>query len=276
MSILENMLYGVVSGITEFLPISARAHQALIRYLFGAEARVSLQDILVHIGVLLSIFVACREDVARLYRENLTSARTRRKRFRPMDRKSYYDLRLLKTAVFPLITGLILYAVTARFEYNLLVLMCFLTINGLVLLFAEHTRRGNRDARTMSGLDGILIGLAGAASVFPGISRTGMITAYASVRGADEKNATNWAVLLGIPAMCVAICFDVFGMIGGGTVQLDFVHIVGYILAGGTAFIGGYAGISVLRLVLSNSSFSKFAYYSLGTAILSFILYLLT
>ena len=210
MTVLENILYGLVSGVAEFLPVSARAHQALLRYLFGVSTRTSLQDLLVHIGVLLSILVACRENIGRLYQEQRSASQTRRKRSYPFGSKNYYDLRLLKTAVLPLLAGLLLYASTVRLENNLLALLGFLAANGVVLLIAEHTRRGNRDSRTMSGLDGIAMGIAGAASAFPGISRTGMILSYAAARGADSQSAVNWAILLGIPATFFAICYDVF------------------------------------------------------------------
>lgn len=276
MWLLESAVYGIISGVTEFLPVSSRAHQALLQYLFGGGMESSLSNLLVHIGVLASILVACREYIGRLYREQQTSAVSRRRRNRTMDSKSYYDLRLLKTAVLPLLAGLLLYGVTAKFAGNLLALMGFLILNAVILLVADHTRRGNRDSRTMSGLDGIVMGIAGAVSVLPGVSRTGMITAYTSVRGADSQNAVNWAVLLGIPASFYAICYDIFLLFAGGVGAFSFPVIAGAIIAGSAAFCGGYAGIAVLKLMLPNSGFSKFAYYSIGIAMFSFILYLIT
>lgn len=193
-----------------------------------------------------------------------------------MDSKSYYDLRLLKTAALPLLAGLLLYASTARLESSLLALMGFLVVNGIVLLIAEHTRHGNRDSRTMSGLDGIAMGIAGAASVFPGISRTGMISSYAAARGADSQSAANWAILLGIPATLFAICYDAFLIFSGGIGAVSALLIVSNILSGIAAFCGGYIGISVLRLIFAHSGLSQFAYYSFGAAMFTFILYLLT
>lgn len=275
-SLLENILYGLISGVAEFLPVSARAHQSLLRYLFGVSTRASLQDLLVHIGVLLSILIACRENIGRLLREQRSSARSRRGRSRSLDKKSCYNLRLLKTAVLPLLAGMLLYASTAKLENNLLALVGFLVVNGAILLMAEHTRRGNRDSRTMSGLDGIAMGVAGATSVFPGISRTGMITSYATARGADGQSAVNWAILLGIPAMLFAVCYDIILIMDGGIVTLSALIIAGNVLAGIAAFCGGYIGISVLRLIAAHSGVSQFAYYSIGVAMFTFILYLLT
>lgn len=276
MSLLENILYGFVSGITEFLPVSSRAHQALLRYLFGVSNRSSFQELLIHIGLLLSIVVSCREILFRLRREQKAQSGPRRRRGRLVKSKSLYDLRLLKTATVPLLVGLLLTVSTVRFENNLLTLMGFLLFNALILLVVEHMRHGNRDARTMSGLDGIVMGVVGALSVFPGVSRTGMISAYATARGADTQSAANWTILLGIPAIFFAACYDIFGIASNGFGVASVSVAMGYVLSGVAAFGGGYVGISVLQLVLSHSGFSKFAYYSIGAALFSFMLYLIT
>lgn len=276
MLILKNILYGLISGITEFLPVSSDAHQALLRYLFGIGTKAPLQELLVHIGVLFAILSGCRESLFRLYREHKFGSGYRRRKVLFSDSASYYDLRLLKTASVCLIAGLLLRFATSYMESNLLLLLAFFLFNGLVLLLAEHTSRGNRDSRTMSGLDGIVMGVLGALSAFPGISRTGMILSYASVRGADSKNAVNWAVFLGIPAMLFSLVYDLIGIVGVGIGGASAVDLLGYFISGITAFAGGYLGISVLRVGLHDSGFSRFAYYSIGAALFSFILYLIT
>lgn len=276
MSFLESVLYGFISGITEFLPVSSRAHQALLRYLLGVQARDSMQNLLVHIGVFFAIVLSSREYLSRLHREQKAISGSRRKRLRSADAKSLYDLRLLKTATFPLIIGLLLSFPMGKLENSLLFIIIFLILNGFVLLLAEHCSHGNRDSRTMTGLDGIVMGVVGALSSFPGISRTGMITAYATVRGADSQNAANWAVLLGIPALIFATCYDIVGIVTSGMGVITFSVIIGNLLSGAAAFAGGYLGISVFRAILNHSRFSGFAYYSLGEALLFFILYLIT
>ena len=275
MSVLENILYGLVSGITEFLPVSSGAHQVLMRYLFGADSRVPVQELLVHIGVLLAIFVGCKDVLFRLRIEQRALQNSRRRRHNS-DSRSYFDLRLLKTACVPLLLGLLLNIITFRKENNMGMLIAFSLLNALILLLADHTSRGNRDSRTMSGLDGIVMGIVGALSAFPGMSRTGMISAYTVARGAEGENVANWAVLLGIPAMAFAICFDLVLLVVMGFVGMTFVMFLGYILCGVMAFVGAYLGISLLKIILNQSGFSGFAYYGIGMALFSFILYLIT
>ena len=272
----ENIIYGFISGITEFLPVSSRAHQTLLRYILGMDSRNFLQEFLVHIGLLLSIIIGCREFLLRLRREQRALSARRYKKNRSLDPKSYYDIRLLKTAAFPLIIGLCLSFLTIKSNDNLMSIIAFLLLNGVLLLIADHAQHGNRDSRTMTGLDGIIMGILGSLSVFPGISRTGIISAYATLRGADFDNVTNWAFVLGIPAIVFLICFDIVGLITIGAGIISFSVLIGYILAGISAFCGGYIAISALKAILNYAGFSQFAYYSFGTAFLTFIIYLIT
>lgn len=276
MSIIESIIYGFVSGLAEFLPVSSRAHQVLLRYIFGVDSRNFVQEFLVHIGVLLSVIIGCREILGRLWREQGIASSVRHRRKRKLDTTGYYELRLLKTSIIPLIIGLFLLVVTIESEDRLLSVMALLIINAFVLLLAEHTQHGNRDARTMSGLDGIIMGILGSLCVFPGLSRTGLISAYTTLRGADFKNVTNWAFLLGIPAMIFFIIFDVVGIVTVGAGIVSFSVFVGYILSGIAAFCGGYFAISILLIILNHAGFSCFYYYSLGIALITFILYLIT
>lgn len=275
MDVLKNLIYGFISGITEFLPVSSGAHQGLIRYIFGIEARDSLQNLLVHIGIVFAVILGFRETISRLHREqkNLASGR---KRSKSLDIKAAYDLKLVKTAAVPLFIGLILSFATWRWDGSLLAIMAFLLVNALVLLLADHVPQGNKDARTLTGLDGILIGVLGALSALPGISRTGMITSYTTLRGADRERSASWAIVLCIPAMIFAIVFDFYGIFSFGVGSLTFVGFLGCVVSGISAFFGGYLGISLLQTILSHSGFSGFAYYSLGASFLSFILYLIT
>lgn len=276
MSVIENIIYGLISGLTEFLPVSGSGHQTLLHHLFGVNTRVALQDILVHIGILLAAFVVCRDNVARLRWEQTTATTVRRNKSRRMDTQSHYELRLLKSTIVPMLLGTVLFRLLTRSEGNLSSLMWLFVVNGVILLIAEHMRQGNRDARTMTGFDGIAIGFATAASVLPGLSGTGITLSYTTARGADVQKATNWVILLVLPATLFAICGDILYIFGNGFGVGSFLIILGCILSGICAFFGGVIGISFLRLLVSNTSVFQLSYYSFGLALLSFLLYLFT
>lgn len=276
MSIIESIIYGLISGLTEFIPVSSRAHQIILRYIFGANSRNFLQEFLVHIGILLSILVSCREYISRLRREVHTLTLPRGSKKLKSDSSLFYDLKLLKTAAIALTFCSIVILFIFKTEGRILSVAGLLILNAVILLLAAHSQYGNRDARTMSALDGVVMGILGCLSVFPGISRIGIISSYTTLRGVDYRNSINWVVVLSIPAIILLCLFDIIGVIGVGIGNLSFISFIGYFLSGVSAFLGGYIAVSVLFAILTYYSFSYFAYYSLGVSLFSFILYLIT
>lgn len=273
MSVFESLIYGVVSGFSEFLPVSSQGQQALLLWLFGADYREPIRDLIVHIAVLISLLVACRPLMVRLRREQLIS--TRRRGRHTANRRGLYELRLIKTAAFPLIVGLFFYVVTREYETDPLRLILFFALNGLVLIVPEYIRHGNKDARFMTGWDGVLLGILGAVSVLPGLSRIGTMNAYTLARGADRQQSINWILLLSIPALIFFIGFDVYQLFTVTFGGINFSVILGYLLSGLSAFVGGYFSIILIRFLTVRTGFAGFAYYSWGMAAFTFVLYLI-
>lgn len=273
MSLFESLIYGLVSGFTEFLPVSSQGHQAIMFSLFGLSAREPLRDLFVHIAVLVSLIMTCKPLITRLRREQALLSR-RRKRG-SADRKGQYVLRLVKTAGFPLFLGLLFYSITSQYEFKLQNLVWLLFINGLILIVPEYIRHGNKDARHMTGLDAILLGIFGACSALPGISRIGMMNAYALVRGADRQQTVNWALVLSIPAIVVFLGFDIYNLFAIGFGVAGFPGLLSCILSGLAAFVGGYFSVRLVRFLTVQTGFVGCAYYSWGTALFAFVLYLI-
>ncbi len=273
MSIAETIIYGLASGFTEFLPVSSQGHQALLLQLFGRPVRDPVLDLCVHCSVFLAVVIACRPLLVRMRREQ-TLAVCRRRRSQP-DRRGPYELRLIKSAAVPLVIGLLLYCITIRFESQPIFLAAFFLLNGIFLLVADYSRQGNKDARWMTGLDGILLGVIGALSALPGISRIGTMRTYALSRGADRQAVSNWVLILSIPALVTFLGIDVYHLFTIPVSGITWISAVGYLLAACGAYLGSYLSILLMRFLSVHTGFSGFSYYSIGTAIFSFILYLI-
>lgn len=276
MSLLKYIFYGFISGFSEFAPISAQAHQGLMRYLFGESHRNSVLDIFVHIGMIAALLISCRPLLARLRRDKVLTERSRRNRGKRVVFKGVYDLRIVRTASFPMIAGLLMYAVCHRLESNLVALSLLLVLNGILLLVPDHIPQGNKDSSAISGLDSVGIGIAGAFSAFPGISRIGTTVSYSLARGADRQSAYHWALLLSIPALILFTGFDALNLISAGLGTLTVEGAVYAFISCIAAFLGGYSAISLMRHLMVNTGFSGFGYYCFGAGIFSFIVYLIT
>lgn len=271
MNWLESIIYGIVSGLTAFLPISSDAHQMLLRKLFGIEMPDPVRELLVHAAILASIFFGCRAYLEQLQRERRTRY-TRGVRSKP---RLLADFRLVRTAAIPMLIGILLIFFSLRSSANLLLTSAFLLLNAVILFVPERMMVGNKDARMMSSLDGLLIGAAAGLSALPGISCVGVIASVSVMRGASRQHALNWAFLLCIPAFSALLGFDFLSIFSGIGVQPFWNNLLGYILGTAGAYIGGYFSIVFLKSVTVRAGYSGFAYYSLGAALLSFLMYLI-
>lgn len=271
MNWLQSLIYGLVSGFTEFLPISSQAHQSLLMQLFGIDNRDPLCDFLVHLAVLLSLFAGCRPVLEQLRREQKLRIHNRRTH---RTSQSLLDLRLINNAAVPMVVGLLVLSYITKSGTAFPLIAVFLLINGIFLYAPERMVQGNKDARTMSGFDSILIGIAGALSAFTGISRVGAMLSVSIARGADRQKALNWVLLLSIPAIITLIFLDFFGIVIHAG-EINFIsNILSYILSATSAYCGGYLAILLMKFLTVRTGFAGFAYYSWGAALFSFLLYL--
>lgn len=271
MDLLYALIYGMVSGLAEMLPISAPAHQQLLRYLFGVGQTDHLLNLFVHIGLLGAVCLAYRNSLKVFFR----GEKRRRGRYGP-DTGAVYDLRLVKTAAIFMVVVMLVAMNAAQGLQHYVYLTVFFAVNGIFLYIPQHVRQSNKEARHMTGLDGLLLGVLSGLSVFSGLSRTGLCISGGLLRGAEQKNAVNWAFLLTIPAMVVLILFD-FGFMATGTLgAVNFARVAMCLLSGAVAFGCGFGAIRLMNFLAVRTGFYGFAYYSWGAAFFSLILYLIT
>jgi undecaprenyl pyrophosphate phosphatase UppP len=170
---------------------------------------------------------------------------------------------------------MILISYVYKGDLNLLSAAAFLLINGIVLFIPSRMLQGNKDARSMSALDSLLLGLCGALSALPGLSRIALQTSAVRLRGADSSHALNWALLLSIPALAVTAALSLFSLFTGlGAIQF-YCGFFTYLLIFFSTYLGSYLAIFFMRILASKNSLSLFAYYSWGAALFVFIMYLI-
>lgn len=274
-SLIESILYGLICGFAEFLPVSSQAHRNILNSLFGVDQEEPLMVLFLHIGALLALIVSSRSLLQRLQRELEIKRVARRRSRRQPDELAVLDMSLVKTACVVMLIGLVFYFKAAAWNGNLPMVAIFLVANGIILHVPLYLPRGNKDARTMSRLDAVLIGAGNALSVIPGISRIGVSTSLAIARGAAPQNAYKWSLLLSIPMLLALIALDVFGVVSAGLGQLGFSFILQCIMCGCAAYIGASLSISLMKTLLHRNGIENFSYYCWGAALFTFILYMI-
>lgn len=271
---LHSLLFGLIAGFSEFLPVSADAHRILFQRFTGAGNETGGFTLICHISILLALLLSCRPQMERIRRERRIASVPKRRRKRQPDPKVLLDVRVLKTAGVPVLIGSAAYLLMQEQGNRLWLLAIFLAVNGIIVYIPQIRRSGNKDSRTMSALDSLLFGFGSALASVPGLSRVGCGVTALQLRGADRQYALELGLLLSVPALVVLIGFDVYAVIAAAAV-LSFQLILHYILAAAAAFAGAYFGIMLMRFLAVNAGFSGFSYYCWGAALLTLFLYLM-
>lgn len=275
LNLIESCIYGLFSGLLDIFPVSAQAHSILLLKFFGVSAAPDLMNLLLHGAILAALYHSCRKELTRMRRARALARVPKRKRKRPLDIRSMMDWSMLKTMLIPAVLGVYLRQYTVSVQSRLMLISLFLFINGLVLYLPQFFPTSNRDSRTLSRVEGLLMGLGGAASAVPGISAIGTTTAIASVCGVDRTYGLNMALMMNMGIAAGLMLYDILGMIANGLGALSLLILIRYLLAAAAAFGGTVLGIKLMRQLAAGQGFASFGVYCWGLALFSFILNLI-
>lgn len=271
---LHSLFYGLVSGFSEFLPISPDAHQRLFAELTGVGQGHLPHRLFGHIGALLALLLACKPQIDKLMRERRIAALPARRRKRQPDMKSLAEMRFLRMAGGLLLLAIPAFVLISRMGQPLWLVALLLLLNGIILYVPQFLPGGNKEALSLSAADSLLTGVAGALGRLPGISGIGASMSALKVRGAGWQYALQICLLLSVPVLLIAMGCDVYGMVLAGA-GISLGHIFYYLLTALSAFVGAYLGIIFMRFLAVKAGFSGFAYYCWGMALFTIFLYLM-
>lgn len=272
---VQSILYGFLSGLTDILPVSASAHKILMLKFFGIKGNMEGMDLLVHLGILGGLYFCNQSQFVRFSRARALAKVPKRRRKRPLDTKSLMDIRMLRTMLIPVVIGLLLYRYTRNLQGSLPALAGFLLINSLLIYLPQFFPTSNRDARTLTPIEGLLMGLGGGISVLPGISSIGAATSIGSICGVEKSYCLNMALLMHMGITLGLIVYDLMAIFAVGIGTLTVVVLLRYILTAAVAFGGTVLAIQLMRYLAAHHSYSIPALYSLGLAMFTFILNLI-
>lgn len=275
LSAIEQIIYGFISGLTEILPVSARAHSVLMLKVLGAEKINGLLVLLIHISILAAIYVSNQEQLVKMSRARKLARIPKKKRKRPLDVRSLMDSRFLFTMILPVVLVLLFYRRITAINFSLLVIAAFLFINGMILYIPQFFPGSNKDARLLSRIEGLLMGIGGTLSVLPGLSGLGAAVSVGSVCGVERSYGLTMALLMNIVYLIGLIVYDGLALFAVGLGGLTFSLFVTYVLASAAAFVGTMLAIRIMRALASESGYHIFAYYCWGIALFAFILNLM-
>lgn len=275
LSAIEHLVYGFVSGLTEILPVSERAHSALLLKILGADGISNLPVLLMRIAVLAATYLSCQSQLVKMTRARRLARIPKKRRKRPLDIRSLMDSRFLITMILPVIVVVLFYGRLSQVKFSLLAVAAFLFLDGIILYIPQFLPGSNKDARSLSRVEGLIMGLGSGVSVLPGMSGIGTSVSVGSICGVERSYALNMSLMTNMVYLAGMIVYDVLGLIQTGFGLLTFQWVVIYILAAAAAFVSATLAIRIMRALATNTGFHLFSYYCWGIALFAFILNLM-
>jgi undecaprenyl-diphosphatase len=277
-TLLRAIILGIIQGVTEFVPISSSGHLIIVPWLFGWNdpALISLPfDVALHLGTLVAVLGFFAADWVHLIRAGVQSIAERKVGSDP-------DRRLAWFLVLGSVPGVAVGALAeSRIEElfhrpnqpiqpaAMLVMAGLIALMGALLYLADHLARHLRGMSDLTLKDALLIGLAQAAAIFPGVSRSGATITAGLALGLKRETAAKFSFLLSAPIIAGAgfkSMIDVAQEWQAGA--MTWFDLALFAAGFAAAAVSGYLCIKYLLRFLQRHSTDVFAFYRWGLALL--------
>ena len=278
-TILRAILLGILQGITEFIPISSSAHLIIVPWLFNwidDPALTSLAfDVALHLGTLAAVLWYFADDWVRLIRAAAASIAHREIGGDPDRRLAWF---LVIGCVPGAIAGLLLEGkIDGLFHVPgvpvqpaaMIAVAVILALFGSIMYLADRLATHLRGMAQLGLKDSLVIGVAQALAVFPGVSRSGATITAGLALGLKRPAAARFSFLLSAPIIAGAglkSLFDVYHSVRSGSIVPSelVLFAVGFV----SATVSGYLCIRFMLRYLQGHSINVFVYYRWAVALL--------
>ena len=249
MNIIDIVILGILQGITEFLPVSSSGHLVLAQYLLGIESPGNTLEVLFHIGTLFSVFYIFNKDIKSI----VISLNEK-----PTQKLVIY---IIIATIPAVIIGLIFKSHIINLFSSIVPVGYALLSTGVILTLSINFKNKNK---SLSYLYSLLIGLAQAVAIIPGISRSGTTISISMLLGIPPKEAARFSFLLSIPVIIGAGLLGFLELESYGLLTPKFI-ITGIL----TSFIVGTLSLKILLKILEVGRFHFFGIYCIIAGIVA-------
>jgi len=254
MNWLEALILGVIQGLTEFLPVSSSGHLEIGQALLGTSGEENLPfAILVHTATVLSTLVVFYREVAQLFRGTFTTLR--------WNAEKDYVAKILVSMIPVFIIGMFFKdEVEAFFGNGLLLVGICLLITAVLLAFSEWLQKKRQGTGHEVGYkDAIIIGIAQACAVLPGLSRSGSTIATGLLCGVKKESVAQFSFLMVLIPILGEALLDLVDIIQGETsTGLELLPaIIGFV----AAFVTGCFACRFMVEIVRRQRLTWFAVY---------------
>lgn len=249
MDLIDAIILGIVQGLTEFLPVSSSGHLELASALLG-DSKLPEESLLftvvLHAATALATILVFRKDIGEILKGLF--------KFQ-WNEETQFSVKIILSMIPAVIIGLFFEEELEQFFGGKIMFVGFMLLVTATLLFlADKAANTNKD---VSFKNAVLVGLAQAIAMLPGISRSGATISTSVLLGIDKNKAARFSFLMVVPLILGKMSKDILD--GALTYNSDSF---GYLAAGFiAAFIAGYFACTVMIALVRKSKLTYFAIY---------------
>ena len=253
MEYFKFILYGLIQGLTEFIPVSSSAHLKIISLFFGIDDPGISLSAIIQLGSVFALAWYFKENIFKL--KNKLS----KKNFYLINKKLIWSI-LIATIPIILFGGSVkLFFINffdKFFRSNLsIALVSFLM--AFFMFLADRSKKGSINLKNHNNYDIFWVGLSQAFAIFPGVSRSGVTISSALLTGWERGDAVKFSFLLGIPAISFAGIYELISSFNKLSSLSFYPLIVGLI----TSFLSSLFAIYFLVNYFSSNGLKIFILY---------------
>ena len=263
MGALEAFLLGLIQGLTEFLPVSSSGHLEIGKALLGVDEGGLAFSVVVHGATALSTMFVFRRDIV-----ELVQGLFRRGEEGHAARK-FAGLILVSMVPVGVVGLMFKDAIEARLDGHLGAVGAALMLTAALLWWAQ--RRG-REGMPIGWFQALVIGVAQAVAVLPGISRSGATISAALLLGVDRAEAARFSFLMVLPPILGATALEVKDLTEGAADAASAVSSTGLLIGALAAFISGWWACRFMISLVKRNGFTGFAVYCAVAGLAALIL----
>ena len=254
MEYLEYILYGLIQGLTEFIPVSSTAHLKVISLLFGFDDPGPSISAIIQLGSVFALIWYFRNDFFK------SRSKSKINFFSYLLHQRLLKSILIGTLPIILLGGTIKLFVPHFFDNILRSNLSIALTSFLMAIFmyiADSSKKGSININNHKFSDSFLIGVSQAFAIFPGVSRSGITISTAFISGWSRGDAAKFSFLLGLPAISLAAIVEFISFFNEFYSYSFFPLIVGL----ATTFASSLLAINFLLKYFSSNGLKLFIIY---------------
>lgn len=253
MDIIQNIILGIIQGLTEFIPVSSSGHLVIAQvFMSGASDHLFLEFI--NIGTFLALLVYFRKKIINIFKDIF------------VNRKYKFAINILITAIPAGVIGFLMsdFINSSAFFGSLTVVAVTLFLVGVVMVVLEKLPKASptKDGESLTKWRALFIGLTQVLALIPGVSRSGSTIIAGRLAGLSPAAAAEYSFLASLPIM---LGVTLKTLVSDKVYLMD--NLVPLLVGNLMAFVAGIIAVGFLLKYLSNHSLAIFGWYRIGLSL---------